>query len=245
MMSAPAVLPVAALLAGSLMPTPSAAAPRARPLLTNATARCQPHEPCWPTPEEVAELREALGPSLERELRWEGCRPPALDCSNPLLRFLHPINSAVPIFSPWDQPLYSLGFGEDQPRMEGLYARPQSGWPGCYASAESEMRPECFAATRNWPLHGWDPAFTVFATTAEHVQLAVRFAATHNLCVAVAGTGHDFMNRHSCDNGVFIRTTLLKEQVWNLDDPRWPDGSVRLGAGTTFRECSNGRAASS
>ena len=82
-------------------------------------------------------------------------------------------------------------------------------------------------------------------TTAEHVQLAVRFAATHNLCVAVAGTGHDFMNRHSCDNGVFIRTTLLKEQVWNLDDPRWPDGSVRLGAGTTFRECSNGRAASS
>ena len=39
MMSAPAVLPVAALLAGSLMPTPSAAAPRARPLLTNATAR--------------------------------------------------------------------------------------------------------------------------------------------------------------------------------------------------------------
>ena len=107
------------------------------------------------------------------------------------------------------------------------------------------MRPECFAATRNWPLHGWDPAFTVFATTAEHVQLAVRFAATHNLCVAVAGTGHDFMNRHSCDNGVFIRTTLLKEQVWNLDDPRWPDGSVRLGAGTTFRECSNSRAASS
>ena len=92
-----------------------------------------------------------LGSSAARS---EGCLPPALDCSNPLLRFLHPINSAVPIFSPWDQPLYSLGFGEDQPRMEGLYARPQSGWTGCYASAESEMRPECFAATRNWPVMG-------------------------------------------------------------------------------------------
>ena len=54
------------------------------------------------------------------------------------------------------------------------------------------------------------------------------------------GTGHDFLNRHSCNGeGILIRTTLLKGAVWDLNDSRGfgsPGGSVRVGAGMTFSE---------
>ena len=55
----------------------------------------------------------------------------------------------------------------------------------------------------------------------------------------VAGTGHDFMNRHSCDNGVFIRTALLKDISWDLTDSRGfgnADGNVQLGSGLVWGE---------
>lgn len=55
----------------------------------------------------------------------------------------------------------------------------------------------------------------------------------------VAGTGHDFLNRHSCEDGLFIRTSLIKENTWTLDSSNrfdWPDGFVRLGAGMVFSE---------
>jgi hypothetical protein len=45
----------------------------------------------------------------------------------------------------------------------------------------------------------------------------------------VAGTGHDFINRHSCQEGLFIRTALLKGAEFDLEDKKGyghPDGSV-------------------
>jgi ribonuclease T2 len=65
------------------------------------------------------------------------------------------------------------------------------------------------------------------------VQTAVKFARKHQLCIAVAGTGHDFLNRHSCNNGIMIRTALLKDMDWSLD------GVVKLGAGLTFSEATH------
>lgn len=55
----------------------------------------------------------------------------------------------------------------------------------------------------------------------------------------VAGTGHDFLNRHSCKDGLFIRTTLIKDRTWTLDAINrfnWTDGFVKLGAGLVFSE---------
>ncbi len=55
----------------------------------------------------------------------------------------------------------------------------------------------------------------------------------------IAGTGHDFLNRHSCNDGIFIRTALLKDIEWDLEDKKGfgnPDGSVRFGAGIVFSE---------
>ena len=101
---------------------------------------------------------------------------------------------------------------------------------------DSFVTEQCLIATRNNPLHGWSPAFIAWPTTVAHVQACIAFATKHNLCVAVAGTGHDFQNRHSCDQGLLIRTTLFKEQTWNLTDPRGQAGTVTFGAGTVFLE---------
>jgi ribonuclease T2 len=153
-----------------------------------------------------------LDPALNRALYWTG--PPA------------PLPSAIPIDSPDNQPLYGWGARGLAP----LYEHNVS-WIGtCFANAQSAP-PECLAALRNNPLEGWDPYFTVYATSLSHVQAAVSFAAKHRLCVSVAGTGHDFLNRHSCPGGVMIRTTLIKGADWTADGT-----GLTLGAGMTFSE---------
>lgn len=40
------------------------------------------------------------------------------------------------------------------------------------------------------------------------------------MCIMVAGTGHDFINRHSCQEGLFIRTALLKGAEFDLEDKK-------------------------
>lgn len=69
----------------------------------------------------------------------------------------------------------------------------------------------CLVSLRNLPRQEWTPAFVAWPLTAEHIQAAVAFAQAHNMSVCVAASGHDFLNRHSCDQGVMIRTTLMKD----------------------------------
>lgn len=52
----------------------------------------------------------------------------------------------------------------------------------------------------------------------------------------VAGTGHEMLRRHSCKDGMFIRTTFLKDYTWNLTDPRHAEGTIKVGSGTVFAE---------
>jgi ribonuclease T2 len=62
----------------------------------------------------------------------------------------------------------------------------------------------------------------------------------------VAGTGHDFMNRHSCKDGIFIRTALLQNITWDINDTRGygnPAGNVKLGAGVVWSEAHESAAA--
>ena len=180
---------------------------------------------CWPTADDVAALEAALDPGA-RALKYAG---PG-----------NPRPCAVPIGSPGDQPLY--GFGATSDGLKALYANETLG-DGTSCMRPGEKRDVCVAATRNNPLSPNSPQFVVFALTAADVQAAVRFAAKHSLCLAVAGTGHDFMNRHSCPAGVaslLLRTTLLKGIEWDRDDRRGlgagAGGSVRVGAGHTFSE---------
>ena len=124
--------------------------------------------------------------------------------------------------------------------MLGMYSNTTD--DGCFPEGGGEPSDFCKATTRNNPLEDWEPTFVVFALTADHVQAAVSFAVAHSLCIAVAGTGHDFLNRHSCYNGMLIRTTLLKGFEWALDDKRGPAGTVKVGSGVTFSEISKSAA---
>lgn len=91
----------------------------------------------------------------------------------------------------------------------------------------------CKQSTRNIPKKGWSPAFVAWPLNTVHVQQLVAFASTHNLCIAVAGTGSDWINRHTCDQGMMIRTALLKGVEWDLAADEF---SVKLGAGVVFSE---------
>ena len=53
----------------------------------------------------------------------------------------------------------------------------------------------------------------------------------------VAGTGHDYIGRHTCNDGLFIRTSLLNNIIWDLNDTKGfgnPDGNVKFGAGIVW-----------
>lgn len=95
----------------------------------------------------------------------------------------------------------------------------------------------CKQSTVGCPMEDWTPAFVAWALTVEHIQTLLGFARAHDICVAVAGTGHDFLNRHSCDQGLLIRTALMKDIAWDHADSKgFGRPSVRVGAGLTFGE---------
>jgi hypothetical protein len=59
------------------------------------------------------------------------------------------------------------------------------------------------------------------------------------LCIAVAGTGHDYLNRHSCNDSLFIRTNLMKDMSFDLNDTNklgWSDGNAKFGPGIIISE---------
>mmetsp|Transcript_7446 Transcript_7446/g.23469 ORF Transcript_7446/g.23469 Transcript_7446/m.23469 type:complete len:569 (+) Transcript_7446:782-2488(+) len=173
--------------------------------------RCRRGDPCWPTEAEIAALRASLDPAAPRNLVWPGGSSPRV--------------CAVPYNSSGDQPLYGAGKGLQPMYVESNSDRAST----CFLDS---FYPEyCLISTRNNPLEGWTPAFVVWPLSAEHVQVAVKFAADHNLGVCVAGTGHDFLNRHSCDQGLMIRTALMKGAKWSPDE-----SALQLGAGLTFSE---------
>lgn len=110
----------------------------------------------------------------------------------------------------------------------------------CFKTSNTYENKYCHLAVRNTPMNGWNPSFIVFPTNYTQVIDAVNFATSHNLCIMVAGTGHDFMNRHSCENGFFIRTALMKDMVFDNDNTKGfdnaTDGTVELGPGICFAE---------
>ena len=187
-------------------------------LVANATREskwCQRGELCWPTELEVQVLQSALDPNASRILYWPGGMTPRV--------------CGVPVNSPDQQPLYGAGVYGMKPVYETKHPNMT-----CFVPISNPYTsPECAMETRNSP-YQWRPAFTVWALKAAHVVTAVKFATAHRLCVMVAGPGHDFLNRHSCPDGVFIRTTLMKHQEFlaSVGD----HGAFKFGPGIVFSE---------
>lgn len=70
---------------------------------------------------------------------------------------------------------------------------------------------------------------------------ALTFAANHRLCIATAGTGHEYNSRNSCPTGgILIRIILLKDRAFlptgDEDQALTPAGAFRFGAGSIFAE---------
>lgn len=190
-------------------------------LAADTRTRCRPREPCWPTQAEVEAFRASLDPDAERVLASPGDGEAA---PFPLLvdGVLRPSQERDPVG----------GLGPD---LDALYtadfvARGDN--EVCF-DKEGEDDDTCLAGMRNVPKEtsaGFEPAFVVWPLNAAHVQASVRFASAHNLAVCVAGSGHDFLNRHSCRQGLLIRTTLIKDRDWS------EGGQVTVGAGNNWGE---------
>jgi len=193
-------------------------------------SECQRGETCWPTQEEVQDLFNSLNPEMNRTFgTWQPGDTRI---------------TAVPFIAGEggqnvnEQPLYGLA----QNQMDPVYYFDAEEPEACFTQTlvgGEETRDVCYAATRNMPTHGQDPGFVVFALTTDHVVKAVRFAVDHGLCIAVFGTGHDFINRHSCTGGVYVRTTFMKGMEFDVNDSNgygWSQGNVKVGPGVIFHE---------
>jgi len=75
------------------------------------------------------------------------------------------------------------------------------------------------------------PAVVVRCADAADVQQAIEFARTHGLAIAVRGGGHGFAGRATCDGGLVVDCSPMKEVV--VDAER---RTVRVGAGCTLAE---------
>lgn len=176
---------------------------------------CQRNESCWPTPVDVARLVAALDPSANRSLFWSGGSAP-LVC-------------AVPEGSPDNQPLFGAGLALSAVYDDAGHRRQAT--QTCFEPFYNPfVSPMCLQSTRNNPLEAWQPSFVVWPLTAAHIRTAIAFAVNHSLCVMVTATGHDFLNRHSCPDGVMIRTSLMKEMALVAPD------AFRFGPGIVFSE---------
>lgn len=195
---------------------------------------CIPGDPsCWPTKEEIVALEQQLGPNDPRlGLRW-------VDGHG------QPQPAPVPPASPGNLSLYGLGANGlralyHYESLEDLHRPCFLGLPAAYRAASDV----CKAAVRGNQYRDWNPFLVVFALNERHIRQALQFAVAHRLCISVAGTGHEYLSRHSCPTGgLLIRTTLLKERAflptWEEDPAAAPHGAFRFGVGATFSEMHN------
>ncbi|KAK3946703.1 hypothetical protein QBC32DRAFT_388631 [Pseudoneurospora amorphoporcata] len=195
---------------------------------------CTPEDSgCWPTKTAIRKLEQALDPTVPRlGVRWRS--------------YPNPQPAPVPMGSIDNQSFYGLGnapqglralyYYEDMAEMQRPCFNPADR-PAVWNTA-SDM---CKAAVRQNEYRNWNPFIVVFPLNERHVIAALNFAARHRLCIATAGTGHEYNSRNSCPTGgILIRTILLKDKTfmptWREDSTLAPAGAFRFGAGSTFAE---------
>ncbi|KAF4551274.1 Ribonuclease T2-like protein [Elsinoe fawcettii] len=193
---------------------------------------CTPSDSsCWPTETDIRELEQALDPNVPRlGVQWSS--------------YPDPQPAPVPSASYNNQSFYGLGseglqalyYYKDLDEMQRPCFDPTAS-PATWNTA-SDM---CKAALHQNEYRNWNPFIVVFPLNERHVTAALMFAAQHRLCIATAGTGHEYNSRNSCPTGgILIRTILLKDKsfmpTWDQDPALAPAGAFRFGAGSIFAE---------
>ncbi|EWZ85387.1 hypothetical protein FOWG_11887 [Fusarium oxysporum f. sp. lycopersici MN25] len=193
---------------------------------------CTPEDSsCWPTKTAIDKLEKALDPAVPRlGVQWSN--------------YPAPQPAPVPTGSINNQAFYGLGskglkalyYYEDIAEMQRPCFNIKDGvniW-----NTASDM---CKAALHQNEYRNWNPFIVVFPLNQRHITAALKFAAQHRLCIATAGTGHEYNSRNSCPTGgILIRTILLKNKeflpTWSEDPALAPAGAFRFGAGSIFAE---------
>jgi ribonuclease T2 len=195
---------------------------------------CTPQDAsCWPTPTAIRKLEQALDPTVPRlGVQWSS--------------YPQPQPAPVPMGSINDQSFYGLGSGPNGLRALYYYEDITEMQRPCFtqvngAAAWNMASDVCKAALHQNEYRNWNPFIVVFPLNERHVAAALTFAANHRLCIATAGTGHEYNSRNSCPTGgILIRTTLLKDKAfvptWDEDQALAPAGAFRFGAGSIFAE---------
>ncbi|RGP77977.1 6-hydroxy-d-nicotine oxidase [Fusarium longipes] len=196
---------------------------------------CTPEDSsCWPTERAIFDLEQALDPTVPRlGLRWSS--------------YPQPQPAPVPLGSIKNQSFY--GLGDEGLRALYYYKDINEMQRPCFSAsgdftALNDASDMCKAALHQNEYRNWNPFIVVFPLNERHVAAALKFAAQHRLCIATAGTGHEYNSRNSCPTGgILIRTILLKDKVfmetWDQDPTIAPAGAFRFGAGSIFAEMHN------
>ncbi|HET9624579.1 MAG TPA: FAD-binding protein [Kofleriaceae bacterium] len=176
--------------------------------------------------------------------------PPATPSLTPLA-FCKPSQPCWPAAADW-QALAA--------QLTGKLERPTSPLAACDAAPTSEACAAALRTARNpffledqvggtqqagW-LNAWEPRQSVYAIVAEtagDVAAGVKFAAAHQLRLAIKGTGHDYLGRSSAPDSLLIWTHHMRKV--DLADAFVPHGcpattpavsTVTVGAGARWLE---------
>ncbi|GJE99670.1 FAD-binding domain-containing protein [Phanerochaete sordida] len=184
--------------------------------------RCLSTEPCWPSEAAFAELENQLtGPVIHPQPAAQPCysSPESEECQTVKLR--------------WHDGSW---------RADNPGATQHTNF-AAYVSSEGEVEACYLNTTRGYPCgRGSVSSVGVDARSAQDVQLAVKFAAKHNLRAVVKNTGHDFLGRSSARGSLLIWTHHLNDiEFHGIFKPANVPGTivyhdVTVGAGVQWQE---------
>ncbi|KAF4513234.1 hypothetical protein G6O67_000532 [Ophiocordyceps sinensis] len=184
--------------------------------------RCRAQEPCWPSHHEWQALNSSVDGTLV------SVRPAANACHDPAFDAAACNASSVK-------------------STNSLWRASQ---PGAVQWTNWEAWPErnesCFFdSPKSTPcLQGRVSLFSTMVEKAEHIQAAVRFAATHDLRLVIKNSGHCFLGRSTAPESLQISTNKMKSMTFTdrflpVGGPRGGPhhgSAVTIGAGVNLKE---------
>ncbi|CAO3565865.1 unnamed protein product [Mortierella alpina] len=184
---------------------------------TGKTCRCLPTQPCWPEKASWDAFGQTVGGLITTT-------PAAYECHDP-----HYDEAKCQEIQ--------KGYFYDHWRQHQPGAVQQTNWEmvgdkGCLGFNKTSR---CY--------QGAVPLYTVKATTFQHVQNTVRFAAKHNIRLAIKNTGHDYLGRSTAASSINLWVYYMKNM--DFSDNFVPEGApagssgsgaVVLGSGVLWKD---------
>lgn len=85
---------------------------------------------------------------------------------------------------------------------------------------------------------GYHPAYTINATSPNHIQEAIRFTSENNIRLVIRNTGHDYLGKSIGAHSLAIWTHYMKslEFIDTYSSPGYAGPAIKLGAGVETAE---------